>query len=177
MNCPSCRSQNVQRVEMAWATQTRTGAFVGADTNGDVFGGTTSSSTPLAERIAPPEAPGHVLTAAGFGGAVVLLLLGLRLESLLILILAVAAGIVGGYGLVQQRAAHGTWELARARWRMQWICLACGATFTPDAGVVSSTVIDAKPVASIPSARRRALPSGPITRDDMRRLFGGTQPK
>ena len=149
--CPTCGSEQVQRVSVVYesgTTSTR-GRGLGVAIAGDdlIPVGTSTrstSQTQLAARLVPPkkQGAGYILSAVAItlGGVVFGLIpaaaggvIGIAIGSCLAL-----GGFAGGlvYAATESKKVSAynsqVWEKQYQQWQRRWLCHKCGHVFTPE---------------------------------------------
>lgn len=154
--CPACGSHDTKRAEMVWRAGNSESVTDGAvgDFGGDFITGSTWSTSDLAASVAPPEpspVAGDVgrhissgcLGMAGWiiaGGIACAALAAFPILIAVVLVICLAGACVHFFRLLagapkkspERMAAEEDHQHALAEWRKLWLCLRCGARFTPN---------------------------------------------
>lgn len=130
VNCPSCGSENVQRVTVAYeagTTETHTAGRL-RHSEGVAYHSTSGTSqTALAQRVSPPSKRSNTAAflIALLGFFVAIVLPGLfRLVGLVAFIVCIFIAVKAAIWNTK------TWPQLYREWQQKWVCHKCGDVFT-----------------------------------------------
>ena len=138
-DCPSCSSQQTQRLEMTFRAgiSNKRGTVVGFDMQGDVglgsYGGTSQTGLSMAAKPPARKPDGTIYFCALVIGSLIFAGLSWLVNLFLALIVSVGFMVFIILLTAQYRKYNEeTYPQLVKRWQAAWICLRCGKKWIPE---------------------------------------------